>query len=125
MAGRSSRWLPFGLLLGLAACEAAPQLRYASGGATVAQGEVPQLVRTNCAACHAIIANLPSPNPTAPGFADVANMQGLTRDTLVAFLRDAHNYPEQMDVELTERDVEQVADYLMTLRHAGYRPVPS
>lgn len=119
--------LTIGGLLALGACQiSTPRPRYASEGAGAGKADaVPMLVRSNCAACHAIIANLPSPNPTAPGFADIANTQGLTRETLVAYLQDAHNYPDQMDVELTGRDAEVVADYMMTLRNAGYRRIPS
>ena len=81
---------------------------------------VPDYVIAICGECHAVKDNAVSPNPQAPGFADIANSPGLTRDTLVTFLSDAHNYPMQMDVDLVDEDIEVIADYMLTLQSEDY-----
>ena len=86
---------------------------------------VPDYVTAICGECHAVRDNAVSVNPQAPGFADIANSPGLTRDTLVTFLSDAHNYPMQMDVDLVEEDIEVIADYMLTLRSDDYIKRPS
>ena len=89
------------------------------------EGPVPTYVVAICGECHAVKDNAVSPNPQAPGFADIANSPGLTRDTLVTFLADAHNYPMQMDVDLDEMDIEIIADPIMTLQSDDYVRRPS
>lgn len=86
---------------------------------------VPDYVTAICGECHAVRDNAVSVNPQAPGFADIANSPGLTRDTLVTFLSDAHNYPMQMDVDLVDEDIEVIADYMLTLRSDDYIKRPS
>ena len=86
---------------------------------------VPDYVTAICGECHAVRDNAVSVNPQAPGFADIANSPGLTRDTLVTFLSDAHNYPMQMDVDLVEEDIELIADYMLTLQSDDYVKRPS
>lgn len=110
--------------LGPATNVATPEAsRFQAAGATTAR--MPAIVSTNCRGCHAPVRHLASPNPNAPSFADIANMEGLTRNTLAAFLRDAHNYPDQMDMELTDQEVGEIVDYILTLRDPLYRPMPS
>lgn len=87
--------------------------------------QAPVLVAAICGDCHAVTADTISPNPQAPGFADIANSPGLTRETLVTFLSDAHNYPMQMDVDLVEDDIEVIADYMITLQSDDYAKTPS
>ncbi len=90
----------------------------------VASAEVPAFVSGVCGECHAVTLDAISPNPQAPGFADIANSPGVTPETLETFLSDAHNYPMQMDVDLVEEDIELIADYLMTLQSEEYsRPL--
>ena len=90
-------------------------------GAVAANDEAPPTyVTAICGECHAITEDAVSPDPQAPGFADIANTPGLTRDTLVTFLSDAHNYPMQMDVDLVDEDIEIIADYMMTLQSEDY-----
>ena len=84
----------------------------------------PTFVTAICGECHAVRDNAVSPNPQAPGFADIANSPGLTRATLVTFLSDAHNYPMQMDVDLVREDIELIADYMVTLRSDDYTKRP-
>ncbi|MBT8427764.1 MAG: hypothetical protein KJO02_07025 [Erythrobacter sp.] len=93
--------------------------------AASAEKEVPVFVTAICGDCHAVKINEISPNPQAPGFADIANSPGVTRETLVAFLSDAHNYPMQMDVDLVEEDIEQIAEYMLTLQSDDYIKRPS
>lgn len=78
--------------------------------------------QTHCAACHGITANSSSPNPEAPAWEDVANRPGTTRTTLRRFLRDSHNYPEAMQFKVEPRHIRDLADYLVTLKRAKYRP---
>lgn len=90
-----------------------------------AEKEPPIFVTAICGDCHAVKTNEISPNPQAPGFADIANSPGVTRETLFAFLSDAHNYPMQMDVDLVEEDIELIADYMLTLQSDDYIKRPS
>ena len=72
-----------------------------------------------CADCHSIERQGLSPNPQAPTFAEIANRPEITRDTLSAYLTDAHNYPDSMDFELTPERSKALADYLLSLREKG------
>lgn len=110
----------------LTACQTYPAEPDPAGATVSAGGDnIPVYVTAVCGDCHALTVNSVSPNPQAPGFADVANSPGLTHDTLVAFLSDAHNYPMQMDVDLDEADIEDIADYMMTLQSDDYHRTPS
>lgn len=113
-------------LLALTACQAnevasAP----APAQSDASEAGIPALVATTCSSCHAIRRDELSPLARAPSFVDIANTHGLTHDTLVAYLSDAHNYPDVMDVELDAADVEEIANYLLTLRSEDYRRMPS
>jgi len=63
-----------------------------------------------------------SPNPNAPPFAAIVNTASLTPETLSAWLRDAHNYPEEMEFYLEGSEVDEIAAYMLTLRDPNYRP---
>lgn len=89
------------------------------------QKKAPDFVMGVCGECHAVTANAISPKSDAPGFDEIANSSGLTRETLKAFLSDAHNYPMQMDVDLDETDIELIADHIMTLQSEEYARQPS
>lgn len=105
----------------LAACAAYDTQPETTGTpVAVASAEVPAFVSGVCGECHAVTLDAISPNPQAPGFADIANSPGVTRETLETFLSDAHNYPMQMDVDLVEEDIEVIADYLITLQSEEY-----
>ena len=56
-------------------------------------------------------------------FEDIANRPGLTSGTLKQFLRDSHNYPEAMNFTVEQERIRDLADYILTLRHPGYKPV--
>lgn len=86
---------------------------------------VPMLVGAMCGSCHAVTPGELSPLPQAPTFPAIANRDGLTRKTLTAYLRDAHNYPDIMDVGLTDEDVTLVVDYMLSLQDPDYRAPPS
>ena len=85
---------------------------------------LPKIMARSCQGCHSVRLHLPSPNPAAPGFADIANYEGLTAITLSAFLRAAHNYPDEMKMTITPQEVEDIVAYVLTLRDPNYRPVP-
>ncbi len=86
---------------------------------------VPMLVDAVCGSCHAVAPGALSPLPQAPTFPEIANRDGLTRETLTTYLRDAHNYPDIMDVGLTDEDVALVVDYMVSLKDPDYRATPS
>ena len=86
---------------------------------------VPMLVGAMCGSCHAVAPGELSPLPQAPTFPSIANREGLTRETLTTYLRDAHNYPDIMDVGLTDEDVALVVDYMVSLQDPDYRQPPS
>ena len=75
-----------------------------------------------CGDCHAVENPGLSPNPEAPAFADIANREGLDVQTLSRWLRDAHNYPEAMDFDLDAPQVEELTEYILTLRDENYEP---
>ena len=112
----------------LAGCQSAGPVAAPAAAPSTAAADadaVPDYVTAICGECHAVKDNAVSVNPQAPGFADIANSPGLTRDTLVTFLSDAHNYPMQMDVDLVDEDIEVIADYMLTLRSDDYIKRPS
>jgi len=86
--------------------------------------EPPAFVEAACGGCHAVEPPFLSPNPEAPTFAAIANREGLSEATLGAWLADAHNYPEMMDFDLEQDQVDLIADYMITLRRADYVPPP-
>lgn len=79
-------------------------------------------VQAACGGCHSVEAIGVSPNPRSPTFADIANRPGLTQETLTVWLRDAHNYPDEMDFDLETPQVGEVAAYILSLRSADYHP---
>ena len=115
----------------LAACQSAQPEMPASSTTTRAQlsetdeDGMPMLVSAVCGSCHAVTPGTLSPLPQAPTFPSIANREGLTRETLTTYLRDAHNYPDIMDVGLTDEDVAQVVDYMVSLKDPDYRATPS
>ena len=78
--------------------------------------------QSSCGGCHAVDRRSVSPNPQAPPFARIVNQQGLTRNTLAAWLRDAHNYPGEMNFTLGQREVDRIAAFMLTLRDPTFRP---
>ncbi|OGS49427.1 MAG: hypothetical protein A3J40_10920 [Erythrobacter sp. RIFCSPHIGHO2_12_FULL_63_10] len=81
-------------------------------------------VQAACGGCHAVEGEAISPNPLSPTFAAIANRPGLNEQTLSSWLRDAHNYPEVMDFDLSDEQVDMVAAHMLTLRDPAWRPLP-
>jgi len=78
--------------------------------------------QASCGGCHAVGRQSVSPNPEAPPFAAIVNQEGLTGNTLAAWLRNAHNYPAEMKFSLERRQVNELVSYMLTLRDPNYRP---
>ena len=75
-----------------------------------------------CGGCHAVEHPGLSPNPDAPPFAAIANREGLNAGTLSSWLREAHNYPEEMDFDLDSPQVDLIVEYMLSLQDEAYRP---
>ena len=121
--------LPAGLLIGLSACSFSAASRDVAAAAQPRATSSEQyhelaFVQAACGGCHAVEATGLSPNPASPSFADIANRDGLTRETLVSWLIDAHNYPEEMEFDLQSRQAERIADHILALRSPVYRRQP-
>ena len=80
------------------------------------------LAQAACGSCHSVEPYGLSPNPQAPEWPAIANRRGVTRETLTMWLVDAHNYPGEMDFYLEEDEVQQLVDYMLTLRREDYHP---
>jgi mono/diheme cytochrome c family protein len=79
--------------------------------------------QASCGGCHAVgPGRSVSPNPSAPPFAAVVNQEGVTGNTLAAWLRNAHNYPDEMKFTLEGRNVDDLVAYMLTLRDPNFRP---
>ena len=112
-------------LLALTACQTAnPDGPPLIGKATASSADTraPAFIEAACGGCHAVEPPFLSPNPASPSFAAIANRRGLSEKSLGDWLEGAHNYPEQMDFTLTRPQIDQIAGYMVTLRHAGYVP---
>ena len=101
----------------LAACQTAETPGLSNIPASDARG----IAQARCAQCHAILAEGLSPNTEAPAFAQVANRRGLTRATLTNWLRNAHNYPDEMQFNLSDEEVGALSGYILSLQPDEYR----
>jgi mono/diheme cytochrome c family protein len=99
--------------LAATACQPLP-----ASDSSAAPGEHPDraLAQSACGGCHAVDRRSVSPSPGAPPLAVLVNRPGLTRNVLAVWLRNAHNYPAEMDFTLEPRDAERIAGYMLTLR---------
>ncbi|MFW2854006.1 c-type cytochrome [Sphingomonas sp. TX0543] len=96
---------------GALAAGAAP----ASGStASVASGKA--FAQAHCSGCHAVLPDRFSPNPDAPPFENVVAKEGLTGETLTYWLRHSHNFPEIMNFEVADDQVDDLSAYMLTLR---------
>ena len=113
-------------IFALAACAAPgtdnPPAMLGKRTAPSADARAPAFVEAACGGCHAVEPPFLSPNPASPSFAAIANRRGLSEKSLADWLAEAHNYPEDMDFTLTRAQIDQIAAYMVTLRHAGYVP---
>lgn len=101
----------------VAACQTPGNIHYVRGTA-----DAPAFVEAGCGGCHAVEPPFLSPNPAAPGFEAIANRRGVDETALRNWLANAHNYPEDMDFDLTGEQVEDIAAYMITLRRDDYEP---
>jgi len=116
---------PYAILMSvvlLAACEHSPANH--SGFRNAAEVDPPTFAQALCAGCHAVKPLVLSPNPQAPSFSDIVNREGVTHASLHRFLSNAHNYPETMDFDLEEHHVDELTNYMITLKEPLYRRVP-
>lgn len=74
------------------------------------------VAEARCAGCHAVTPGQISPNSGAPPFASIARRPGLTNATASTWLRNSHDFPDQMNFALEPGQAEELAAYLLTLR---------
>lgn len=105
-----------------AACSLMPKPAARTADDPVALGH--EFAVTRCASCHAVELTGLSPNPQSPRFEAVVNRPGVTQETLVPWLNNSHNFPQDMNFEIAPEDIDHLAAYMMTLQHADFRPIP-
>lgn len=109
------------MALALSAC-ALPSRQASEAGPSAPEAKGPvglaglRLAEARCAGCHAVTTGQVSPNSDAPPFASIARRSGLTQSSASDWLREAHNFPDQMNFYLESDQAEQLATYLLTLR---------
>ncbi|MCC2978519.1 MULTISPECIES: c-type cytochrome [unclassified Sphingomonas] len=101
----------------LAACQVEGP-RETAGNSMIAQGRA--LAQANCSGCHAIGPSGTSNYSEAPTFSTLVNQKGATAETLSAWLREAHNYPQEMDLYLLPPQADALAAYMLTLKQGGH-----
>ena len=108
------------LLASLSACQSMP------GGKTAANRDEthPALAFAQgaCSGCHGVERFDLSPNQDAPPFTAIANRDGVSAASLRAWLRNAHNYPQEMDFDLDSPQVDALVEYILTLKDPAYKP---
>jgi mono/diheme cytochrome c family protein len=87
---------------------------------SAAQMRGSSFARTHCSQCHSIEAGF-SPRPEAPSFAAIINTPGLSDQTLTFWLANSHNFPEVMDFEIASEQIDDLAQYMLTLKDEDYR----
>ncbi|MDJ1006884.1 MAG: cytochrome c [Paracoccaceae bacterium] len=92
--------------LWLASPALADDIGSAPRGATLAQ-EI-------CAVCHAVTRGETSPDPDAPGFAEVADLVSTTRQSLFVFLNTPH--PSMPNIILEREESDDLIAYILSLR---------
>ena len=107
------------LMLGACQTVAADQAEVAH---VVASTDGHALAQAACAGCHSVERYGLSPNPKSPEFPTIANARGLSVATLTNWLRNAHNYPEEMDFYLEDDEVASLVGYILSLRDEAYQP---
>ncbi len=106
-----------------AACQPAPEPQSAAADPDAeVDGSVLAFAQAACGGCHAVEQYDLSPNPDAPEWPRIVNTPGLTAATLSGWLRDAHNYPVEMDFDLDAPQVDELVAYMMTLQRDDYEP---
>ena len=121
--GIRNRGLMVAWHLALAAAVVACQPLSPAGNTAAAQPHRSlAFAKAACGGCHAVERQSVSPNPNAPPFAAIVNQEGVTANTLSSWLRNAHNYPSEMKFNLEGRRVDDLVEYMLTLRDPNYRP---
>ena len=78
-------------------------------------GEGLAFARVACASCHAVESGqMTSPLPSAPAFESVANMRGMNRRALNAWLHSPH--PTMPNLVIYDNRIDDLAAYLRTLK---------
>ncbi len=88
---------------------------------TTAEMRGEAFAQTHCAQCHSIEGGY-SPRPESPSFAHIVNTAGLTDQTLNYWLAHSHNFPAMMDFEIAPDQIDDLAQYMLTLRDENYQP---
>ncbi len=105
--------------LAIAACQT-PTDQQTSGPQPVSlgpdQSNGEYLAEALCSGCHAVAAGEISANPEAPSFVSIANRDEVTQETLGNFLHDSYSFPNQMNLELSDKDADEISAYILTLR---------
>lgn len=78
--------------------------------------------QAHCSGCHAVAPGQFSRNSEAPPFEHVVNKEGLTAETLTYWLRHSHNFPEVMNFDVDDKQVDALAAYMLTLKERPVRP---
>ncbi|RED15729.1 c-type cytochrome [Parasphingopyxis lamellibrachiae] len=77
--------------------------------------------QSHCSQCHSIEDGF-SPRPESPSFAQIVNTPGLTDETLNYWLENSHNFPEIMDFTIAPEQIDDLAQYMLTLKDEDYQP---
>lgn len=101
------------LLIAVAAALSLSSGALAQPPGDVASGK--KLARSVCAQCHAVgAAQLRSPDPMAPAFANVARWPGMTDRALRVWLQTSH--PTMPNFILNRRERDDVIAYILSLK---------
>ena len=107
-----------GLTLLLAACQELPS---AEPGVASTASAGRAFAEASCGQCHAVGLSEMSHNANSPPFPVIVNQEGVTAETLSAWLKGAHNYPREMDFYLGEREVDALVAYMLTLKDPNFK----
>lgn len=88
--------------------------------ASAAQMRGSAFARTQCSQCHSIEGSF-SPRPEAPSFSAIINTPGLTDLTLQDWLENSHNFPEIMDFAIAPEQIDDLSQYMLTLKDENYQ----
>ena len=92
------------------------------GRAAMAQDVVAggRVARAHCAACHQTGRDIATVPGLAPSFGAIANTKGMTQTSVRVFLSSSHE--AMPNYVLSERDIADVAAYIMSLRFQAAKP---
>src|SRR3546814_13559408 len=103
MTMRHNAWISCLALLSASCVHATPE---AASPAASPDHDRLAFVQAACGGCHAVEGEAISPNPLSPTFASIAKRPGLDANTLANWTRAAHNYPADMDVDHSAKQVD-------------------